>query len=95
VLAYLLFCPHVVATEELHLVLVLALVGDWRAQARPGASLAAVALGLIVLYLPGLVRANAIRIALVFAGKVALALALIGRSLMPRPPRVDRATVDG
>ncbi len=81
VLAYLLFCPHVIATEELHLVLILAPVGDWRAEARPVASLVAVALGSTVPFFPGLVGANAVRIALVFAAKIGLALLLIGRSL--------------
>jgi len=88
VLAYLLFCPHVIATEDLHLVLVLALVGNWRAQDRPAASLSVVALGFAVLFLEVL-GANALRIALVFAAKVGMALLLIARpraALQPQAP---------
>jgi len=84
VLAYLLFCPHLIASEELHLVLILALMSVWAAGAGAFVPWAAVALGLAVLFLPVL-QANAIRIAAVFGAKVGLAGLLSWRSAVLRP----------
>ncbi len=74
VLAYLLLCPHVTATEELQLALVLALFADATLPVAQAARWAAVGLVLGVLYLaPGLGYHGPLRLPAVFAGKVLLA----------------------
>jgi hypothetical protein len=75
VLAYLLFCPHVTATEELHLALVLVLLVAMNSSGPRAARWAAVACTLAVLYLaPGLAYRGSLRIPTVFASKLLLAV---------------------
>ncbi len=72
-LSYLLFCPHVTSTEELHLVLVLALVAP-ASRTVPGAvRWPVVAMALAVLYLaPGFGYEGALRIPGVVVAKTLL-----------------------
>jgi hypothetical protein len=75
VLAYLLLCAHVTSTEELHLVLLIALVAQASQKVPNGVRWATVALVMAVLYLPpGIGYQGPLRIPAVFTSKVLLAL---------------------
>lgn len=74
VLAYLLFCPHVTAMEELHLVLVLMLFVHPERPAAYAVRWTAIGMTLLPLYLAaGLGYRGSIRLPTVFADKVLLA----------------------
>jgi glycosyl transferase family 87 len=86
VLAYLLFCPHVTSTEELHLVLLLALVGLASRPVSGAVRWATVALVLTALYLPpGIGYQGPLRLPAVFAAKLLLAALLWVQWMRPQP----------
>jgi hypothetical protein len=75
ILSFLLFCPHVTATEDLHLILVLALVSFRRARLGESVFWPAVGLILMTLFLgSGLGYRGVLRIPLVFGAKAILAV---------------------
>jgi hypothetical protein len=91
VLAYLLFCPHVTATEELHLVVVLALIAH-ASRIVPGAvRWPAVALVLAVLYLaPGFGYQGALGIPSAFLAKALLVGLVLGVGRHARSVKLSR-----
>ena len=80
VLAYLLFCPHVSGTEQLHLVLIVAaLAMTPRVPVSPGSAGAGIALVFVVTFLaPTIVPEGAPRVAAAFIATALLAPLLIG-----------------
>lgn len=76
VLAYLLFCPHVSGTEELHVVVIVAALGA-AASAPASIRTAGIALALVLLFLLPLIPFGGARVLVAFSGTLLLAALLI------------------
>ena len=88
VLAYLLFCPHLTSTEDLHLVVIIIVLSSAATAVSPLLRSAAMAAIAVALFLAsGLVVATSYRIPAVFALKVLLLLPMVRIFTMRSAPR--------